>query len=343
MADRGTEYLYNLSHVDRYEQNWNMMPEEDIEKKVQPYLESGWEEEALPRVKLLTLNMSMELNTTPKRLEVLGQLVTQKRPDFIALQSVTMDSLKKMATMSWCAPYRASTFPSASEQGWQTTCAILSCHPPKYTKFFQFTNPEAHQQLLYAYYVMHDREKKAHIVTIATTQLRIGVTEDDSFARERHLNQAMNHFKEEEDCFLAGDFSIVDVVDGNQHLDGGWSDVWLCFPGNTPETGHTHVPDANTMIRIDKYHPRSRPDRIFFRSRRYRPDAIEMIFKDPVAELNDQHLSTHYGLLATFTVYPTDYFHPLLFAPEIHCTFLRPKYTFHCSDFKPGQKCVHCD
>ena len=113
MADRGAEYLYNLGLKDKNEHHSNAAPAGDIEKVVQPYLDSAWEEETFPRVRLMTLNMCMELNTMPNRLEVLGKLVANRRPDFIALQSVTTDSLRRMAAMPWCAPYRVSTSPRA--------------------------------------------------------------------------------------------------------------------------------------------------------------------------------------------------------------------------------------
>lgn len=263
-------------------------------------------------MKLLSLNMDVQLPVSPQRLEILGKLVNEKRPNFIALQSVTTDTLKKISSQPWAALYKTASIPTTFERRKKPTCAVLSRYPSKETKMFEYRSPESPHQLVYAYYGLLDKQKQSHVVTVASTQLLGGPSEEDSLTREKHLNQAMYTLREEEDCLLVGDFGIHEDVDGSQQIFAGWKDAWLCVTGGStgPEEGITHL------------NSKSRSDRVFFKSRRYQPSSVEVVMSNPVPELGGVCLSSHFGLLATFT--EVDPILPYVSVEDIPCVFSRP-------------------
>ena len=263
-------------------------------------------------MKILSLNLDVQLAVSPQRLEVLGKLINEKHPDFVALQSVTPDTLKKISSQPWAAIYNVASIPVTFERRMKPTCAILSRYPSKETKVFEYRSPESSHQLVYARYILCDKQKQAFLVTVASTQILGGSTKEDSVTREKHLNQAMYTLKEEEDCLLVGDFGINEAVDGSLQLFAGWKDAWLCGAGDTAarENGITCT-GTN-----------SRSDRIFFKTRRYQPSSVEVLFSDRVPELGGACLSSHFGLLANFT--DVDSILPRVSEEELPCMFSRP-------------------
>ena len=259
-------------------------------------------------MKLLSLNMDVQLPASPQRLQILGKLISEKLPDFVALQSVTPDTLKTSSSQPWATIYNVASIPITFERRMKPTCAILSRYPCKETKVFNYRSPESPHQLVYAHYDLCDKQKQPYVVTVASTQIPGGPSQEDSLTREKHLNQAMFTLREEEDCLLVGDFGINETVDGSQELYAGWKDAWLSVP----------VQEEGTTCPSTK----SRSDRIFFKTRRYQPSSVEVVFSNCLPELGGTCLSSHFGLLATFT--DADPILPRVSVEDVPCAFSRP-------------------
>jgi hypothetical protein len=274
-------------------------------------------------MKLLTINMGMDLDKHLERLELLGDLVTAKKPDFIALQNVSIDGVKLLKSLHWTNRYNISSPPTTFETRKKPQCVIMSTYPPnKDIKWFHYKDPDSSLYILWSYYILNDKQKQPHVLTIATTQLEVGVTSQCQEIREKQLNQALFFSQENEDVILMGDMSIIDAVDGHVSLSSPWKDAWLELPSSSPDTGHTFDPSNNTLIKV-KTIPSFRPDRILYSSRRYKLDNVELVGMQVEPSIGI-HLSNHYGLLATFTIMDNVNFLPVPEPAVVPCSFERP-------------------
>ena len=271
-------------------------------------------------MKLLTFNMCMGVGRLDERLVALGTLVREKRPEFVALQTVNNDVLKKIKGSTWGSRYNIIQPPTKFETRGKPSVAILSTYPAESSKDIYYHDTGSNRLLLKGYFLMYDKQKRAHIVSLCTTHLEEG--RETSETREKQINEALLSLADDEECFVLGDFSLLHSLDGELHLNGSWMDAWLSANGDTGESGDTY---ANPLLKDDK-NPTGRPDRILFKVRRYKLDSVEVVGKEP-ARGSDVHVSTHFGVLATFSLLdPTGYLPPSE-QTEVACFFKRPQWS----------------
>ena len=147
---------------------------------------------------------------------------------------------------------------------------------------------------------MYDKQKQPYVICVATTSLEEGLKASE--VRERQLNEALLAMTADEDAFLLGDLSLDNDIDGELTLKGGWQDAWLKIPGNTETSGYTYNPEKNPLIKEDPFGP-GRPDRLFFKTRHYKLDSVELVGVEPyqLPQGTAVTISTHYGLFAQFS------------------------------------------
>ena len=251
-------------------------------------------------MKLLTIDMSVRVNLLQERLEALGTLIQSKKPEFVALQNVTNDMLKRINGTTWGALYNIIHPPYTFETRTKPTVAVLSTYPAQDSSTLTYHETATNRGLLKGYYVMYDKLNKPFVICVGTTSLESGLKESE--IREKQLNEAFLSSINEEDCFILGNFALDTDIDGELTFDGGWNDAWLCIPGNTISNGDTYDPDKNPLIKDDPFGS-GRPDRVFFKSRRYKLDSVEIVGKEPFQQMRGSsvHVSTHYGVLAQFS------------------------------------------
>ena len=265
-------------------------------------------------MKLLTINIRCEEQGLKERLDELGKIVKSKRPEFIAIQDVTIDTGKHIKAAQWAQRYHFLMPPPRFETRNKPSIAVLSAYPTsKESKALQYEGAKPTEVLLRSYYVMFDKNRQPHVITIATTHIQN--EPEDTMIREKQLNEAMGMLDEYEDVWLLGDFNIIREIDGSVKLAGDWKDAWMEGEGNTCTSGNTYVPSLNPLIK-DKSLPSGRPDRIFYKSRRYSFESIELIGTDRV-------LSSHFGVLVTLYQHEGQ-LHPVSNTPGVLCTFDRP-------------------
>lgn len=269
-------------------------------------------------MKLLTVNMYVDLERFPERLEALGKLVLAKRPEFVALQSVTGDAVKKIKSSKWGVRYNVITPPITFETRGKPACAILSTYPPMKSEVFYYREPDSPRHLLTGFYTMFDKQKQQFVITVSTTHLEVGVEKEWSVLREKQLNQALTVLAGEQDCITLGDLSVIDAVDGDLLLDG-WKDAWLSLHGDK-EDGDTFVPAENTLIKV-KQLPSYRPDRVIFKTLRLKLESVEVVGKELI---DGVQISSHFPLLATFQILDNANFSSPSPSPAIPCKFQRP-------------------
>lgn len=270
-------------------------------------------------MKLLTVNMYMDVERFPERLEALGKLVQAKRPEFVALQTVNNDAVKKIKSSKWGGRYNVITPPTTYDNRGKPTCAILSTYPPFKNQVVYYEDPDSQRHLLTGYYTVFDKQKKQFVVTVSTSHLEVGAEQETSRIREKQLNQALDFLGNDHDCVMMGDLSIIDAVDGDLLLKG-WSDAWLSLHGKGDDGGDTFVPAENSLIK-SKELPSYRPDRVIFKTIRLKLESVEVVGKE---EIDGVIVSTHFPLLATFQILDNASFSSPSPSADVPCVFQRP-------------------
>ncbi len=273
-------------------------------------------------MKLLTLDMgTVPTDQLESRLDALGAIIKDKRPEFFALQNISKDMIKKIPTLPWGSRYTVIHPPFKFETRKQPTVALFSTYPAQDQEALRFHENGTGKVMQKGFFVMYDKQKQAHVISVNTTMLEQPLK--CSEIRERQLNEAFLSVKDDEDVFIIGNFCLDNDIDGDLKLRGGWKDAWLCVDGNTSNNGNTYDPAKNLLIGEDPFGA-GRPDRIFFKTRRYRLDSIEMVGMDPYQPKSGSaiHASTHFGLLAQFS--PLDNLLPPNPSEMVGCIFNRP-------------------
>lgn len=282
-------------------------------------------------MKLLTLDMGVDLPNLQERLEALGSIVQAKKPEFLALQNVSNDTIKRIGGTTWGSLYKVVHPPYKFETRTKPTIALFSTYPSQDVATVYFHENATNKVLQKGYYVMYDKQKTPHVISICTTLLEEGLKESET--REKQLNEGFLSLYDDEDAFVMGNFNLDNDIDGDVVLEGGWKDAWMSIPGNTAANGATYDPDKNTLVKEDPFGS-GRPDRIFFKTRRYKLDSVEVVGKEPYQPTRGPalHVSTHFGLLAQFS--PLD---QLLPSPErsvVGCIFKRTQWSLQFQQSK---------
>lgn len=269
-------------------------------------------------MKLLTVNMYAKAGNLSERLEALGKMVQTKRPEFLVLQGVSNDLVKNILSTTWGSRYNASQPPTRFETRGKPTVAILSTYPAQDVKTVYFRRTQNNCLLLAAFYVMYDKQKSPHAISVCATSLEVG--RDHSDLREVQLNEALMSRSEDQDCFIMAAAGLNDI-DGDIHLNSPWKDAWLSVDGHTANNGDTYVPSSNPLIQDKTKLFSGRPDRFFYKTRRYRLDSMQVMGPDA----GGCKVSPHFGLLTMFSpleeVAP-----PHDEEAEVACFFERPQW-----------------
>ncbi len=274
-------------------------------------------------MKILSIYLEPGSNDTlPKRLESLGQIVQAKRPEFVAIHNVTNDIVKKVKGTPWGARFSVLQNAYTYETRKNITSALLSTYPCQDHVSYPYEDTTSGKMILNGFYVMNDKQNKPFVIAVGTTTLEHGLKASE--AREKQLNEVLQSMCEVDNAFLAGGFNIDSDIDGELTLQGGWEDAWLKC-GNTESSGYTYDPKNNPLIKDDPLGP-GRPDRLFFKSRNYKLEGIEV-----VGNKHPSVVSTHYGILAHLS--PLDIPNPKLTNhPSVFATFKRSEWSVQFQD-----------
>ena len=274
-------------------------------------------------MKLLTFDMG-DASKLQERLDALGKVVQSKRPEFLALQNVSNETIKRIKGFPWGSLYTAIHPSYTFETRTKPTVVLFTTYPPEDSVTVHYHETSTNRVLQKGYYIMYNKQKEAHVITVCTTALEAGLK--NSSIREKQLNEAFLSLANDEDVFILGNFCLDSDIDGDLTLEGGWKDAWLSIPGNSNSNGDTYVPGKNPLIKEDPLGP-GRPDRIFFKTRRYKLDSIEIVGQEPYSPSRGPAVtvSTHYGLFAQFT--PTEQVLPRSESTLVSVIFNRAKWS----------------
>lgn len=266
-------------------------------------------------MKLLTYNMGgLLLENYTARLEALGRLVLSKKPEFVALQNMSIDGIKTLRTLPWATRYNSILSPPATyDTRKKSKCVIMSIYSTDQKLMeFNYRDPDTDRHLLWVDFILNDKQKQPHKLTIGTTEIAISTPTD---VMEKYLNQALFVSQSHEDCFIMGDFAIVEAINGRLSLQGNWKDAWEEINGADSSNGHSFDPPNNSLVK-EKTLPSFRPDRVIYNTRRYKVVGVELVGVDPDETLGS-HISNHYGVMSTFALLESPL--PPVPPPEVPC------------------------
>ena len=272
-------------------------------------------------MKLLSFFLSEPLDKA--RLAALGKIVKDKKPEFLALQNVKKDSIENVSKTDWGSRFNVIHPIFRYENRMKPTVALFSTYPAQDSDTIDYHETVSGRVMEKGYYVMHDKNNKPFVICVSTTSLEHGLKVSE--LREKQLNEACLNLRLVENAFLIGNMCIDSDVDGKLEFQGGWTDAWLSLPGNTEMNGYTYHPDKNPLIKNDPFGP-GRPDRLFFKSRNYRLDWVELVGVEPhqLSSGVGVTISKHYGILAQFT--PLDEGKPKVESPIVSVLFQRGEW-----------------
>ena len=266
-----------------------------MSEPLQPYAFAGGEWSPAKRpaasapvdVRLLTWNVWFGGHMFEERCAALLADLERRKPDVIALQEVTPELLALLAD----APWVTRRYQLSDIQLWQGyDVLILSRLPIKKLSTLELPTRMGRKLLI---------AELACGLTVATIHLES--MKDSVAARAAQLALIQPHLAaHSNDVVLAGDmnFQPSDAIETGA-LDPSFVDVWPALHPDDP--GYTADSEKNPMrFALKPKLSRKRIDRVFLRSTRWRPTAIELVGTEPI-DIDETFTSDHFGLEVTLT------------------------------------------
>eukprot|EP00850_Spirogloea_muscicola_P023973 SM000414S15657 [mRNA] locus=s414:17200:28773:- [translate_table: standard] len=254
-------------------------------------------------ISILTYNVWFREDVALKsRMQGIGNIILQHRPQVVCLQEVTPNIYRIFCQSGWWSLYRCSLTPAAADRDYYTM--QLSRIPD-----IQF------QRHPYSTTCM---SRELCIATVPKTDLVVATTHLESpcpapplwnqmFSAER-VAQAKEAFRllgDARNMVFCGDMNWSDDLDGPPPLPPGWLDAWCKLrPG---EAGHTYDSKTNPMLtgRL-----RKRLDRVFCRLADYELETIETVGQEAIegAVFEKERTVKRVRALVQLPVLPSDHY-----------------------------------
>ncbi len=219
------------------------------------------------------------------------RLLEARRPDVIALQEVTLHSLKLILAQPWIrAEYQPSDVDGRTLDRYGVV--LLSRIPASRMTLRPLPSRMGRALLTF------DLQLADLDVTVATVHLE---SLKESPTRGVQLDAIFTELAAAEHAILMGDFNFcASWAEENARIRPEYLDVWPAVHPDEP--GFSEDPTVNVMRRARKNPTkRVRFDRVLLKSPTLRPLGIELLGTAPIAaDLPDVFPSDHFGLYASF-------------------------------------------
>ncbi|HNJ40686.1 MAG TPA: RNA repair domain-containing protein, partial [Acidobacteriota bacterium] len=275
---------------------------------------------SVDRLKIITFNILAQLPDdgdlrTPERTTQLLLLLQSSQADVIALQEVTPTVLAALQTADWTAGWFLSEpilSPNLDPHG----VLVLSRYPfSQVDHWFSLR-----KRVLIATWTLNDQP-----LHIAVLHLPSSMTSEAPARRRLYTGKLVEYLSQlPGDCAVVGDFNTPgDELDQLfQHED--FDDLWPRL--NPTDPGLTYDPVTNDLAaQLSRSGNSSRYDRMWVRSKNWRPTQIARLGVEPVATPSGPlFLSDHFGLDASFEQWKPQALNP---EPRTLLQMTAPVYT----------------
>ena len=241
----------------------------------------------MSEVSFLTWNIWFGHYKMPERMAALGQVVDQVRPDVIALQEVTRESIALIERQSWYQRYNLVPSDISSEGNYFVV--ILSVFPVQSWKSHTFQNSRMGRKLITAKIEVENKL----VINVGTSHLES--LSPNTQQREIQLRESLGILSQADNSCLMGDMNLEDNVDGDIILPYPWFDSWLSLHGE--KRGYTWNPTINTMIKDLDPNANRRFDRVLCKLPDFKVKRMVIVGDHPTT--SGIFPSDHFGL---FTV-----------------------------------------
>lgn len=249
------------------------------------------------------------------RMEALGDLIWEHRPDIMCFQEVTPDSYEMFQKSSWWMLYKCSVSKEMAIQN-PYFCMQLCKLPVKCYSCKPFANSAMGRELCVAEVDIHADKT----LVVATSHLESPCpgppTWDQMYSKERveQAKEAVRLLEKNPNVIFCGDMNWDDKLDGQFPFPDGWVDAWMEL--RPQEEGWTYDTKSNKMLSANRS-LRKRLDRFICRLQDFKLSEIEMIGTEEIPGLSyckEKKVkgqvkkitlpvlpSDHYGLLLTIS------------------------------------------
>ena len=188
-------------------------------------------------ISMLTFNIWFSYEKMRERMEALGQIVQDLKPDILAFQEVTLDNLAVLQEQRWFSRYQLIP-PDVASQGSRSFVVILSVYPVEKWLVHPFKNSlsKYNRRLVLAETKNTVPSSNVGFVIAATHLAHAGF---GTRLREEQLKESFRIISDYDNICFMGDLNIEDKVDGDIVLPSPWFDAWLSIPGNSNNNGYT--------------------------------------------------------------------------------------------------------
>lgn len=248
------------------------------------------------RIKMLTFNIWFSPDKMAERMEALGKIVQDLKPDLLTFQEVTRVNLGLLQKKPWFSQYRLTPPDAARHPGYFVV--ILSKFPIEKWQTYAFEDSPFQRELLTAE-IKSTLLPKTPKFVIATTHLEHSGR--FSKLREKHLKETVKMLSSFENVCVMGDMNLERQFDGDVVLPAQWIDTWLAVPGHTDSNGYTWDERRNPFIVKERESTlKDRLDRVFCKLSDFKVKEVRVV--DDKMTKSGVLPSDHFGI---FTVLET--------------------------------------
>lgn len=202
------------------------------------------------QITMLTFNIWYPSVKMKERMNALGEIVQNLKPDILTFQEVTLDNLALLRRQHWFDRYNVvppdPELEIRKHEG-KHFVVILTVYPVDKWFIYPLKNsPVYHRKLVRA---ETKRAVSSNVrFVIATTHLVHAASNTQK--RELQLKETLKVLSGYKNVCVMGDMNINEgkfKADGEVVLPYSWSDAWLSLPGNTVSNGNTWDQSRNAF------------------------------------------------------------------------------------------------
>jgi tyrosyl-DNA phosphodiesterase 2 len=246
----------------------------------------------LPTLRVCTFNVWFDPYESERRCAAVLDILSDTRPDVIALQEVTPRFLSNLLSAPWVRDSYAVSRSKLIDARYDVV--MLSKLPVRH---------------FVAHEISSDMGRKLHALTIQTTRGNLVIAGIHMESMRERTPMRLKQIEEctpilsRADCSIwLGDFNAAPRSEEDEAIRCTFRDVWAEL---SEAPGYTRDTSQNAMLAKVKADRHQRIDRVFLRGDGYQPISVRMLGTAPLPNTDGQVFpSDHFGLIAELEAAP---------------------------------------